>query len=126
MKNEGHILRIDGSAGLIAGIVVWLLSDTLIGLYQIPPWLLTVHITANLIYGISASLLASWQHRPLGVVMALSMANLSWAVLCLITAVLLAPTASIFGIGHFVCEGLFVGTLGVLEWRWRHALQHTV
>lgn len=123
---QRYILRIDGSAGLIAGIVVWLLRDTLIGLYQIPPWLLTVHITANLVYGISASLIASWQHRPIGAVVALSVANLLWATVCLVTAVLRAPTASLFGIGHFVGEGLFVGTLGVLEWRWRHALQHAV
>lgn len=103
---------------------MWLLSDVLVALYQIPPWLFTVNIMANLIYGICSSLLASWQHRPLGAVVALSVANLLWAVLCIGTAVVIAPTASIFGVGHFVGEGLFVGTLGVLEWRWRHALQH--
>lgn len=125
MKNEGHILRIDGSAGLIAGVVMWLFSDVLVALYQIPTWLLTINIMANLIYGISSSLLASWQHRSLGAVMALSVANLLWAVLCVVTAMVLAPTASLFGVEHFVGEGLFVGTLGILEWRWRHALQRT-
>ncbi|MBM4412198.1 MAG: hypothetical protein FJ040_01935 [Chloroflexi bacterium] len=126
MINQRNILRIDGSAGLIAGVIMWLLSDVLVALYQIPAWLFTINITANLIYGISSSLIASWPHRPLGAVISLSVANLLWATVCLVTAVLLAPTASLFGIGHFVGEGLFVGTLGVLEWRWRHALQHAV
>lgn len=121
-----HILRIDGSAGLIAGIVMWLLSDVLIALYQIPPWLITVNVLANIIYGIGASLLASWQRRPVSAVKVLSMANLLWAVFCLVTVILIAPTASLYGVGHFVLEGIFVGTLGVLEWRWRHALQHAV
>jgi len=114
-----NILRIDGSAGLSAGMVVWLLSDVLIGLYQIPTWLLTINISANIAYGIGASLLASWQHRPIGAIVALSVANLLWAVVCLVTAVLLVPTASLFGVGHFVLEGIFVATLGILEWRWR-------
>lgn len=113
------ILRIDGSAGLSAGMVVWLLSDVLVGLYQIPTGLLSVNISANIAYGIGASLLASWQHRPIGAVAALSVANLLWAVVCLVTAVLLVPTASLFGVGHFVLEGIFVATLGILEWRWR-------
>ena len=114
-----NILRIDGSAGLSAGIVVLLLSDILVGLYQIPTWLLSVNISANIVYGIGASLLASWQHRPIGAIVALSVANLLWAVVCLVTAVLLVPTASLFGVGHFVLEGIFVATLGILEWRWR-------
>jgi len=114
-----NILRIDGSAGLSAGMVVWLLSDVLVGLYQIPTWLLTINISANIVYGMGASLLASWQHRPIGAIVALSAANLLWAVVCLVTAVLLVPTASLFGVGHFVLEGIFVATLGILEWRWR-------
>jgi len=114
-----NILRIDGSAGLSAGMVVWLLSDVLVGLYQIPTWLLTINISANIVYGMGASLLASWQHRPIGAIVALSVANLLWAVVCLVTAVLLVPTASLFGVGHFVLEGIFVATLGILEWRWR-------
>lgn len=113
------ILRIDGSAGLSAGMVVWLLSDVLVGLYQIPTWLLAITISANLVYGIGASLLASWHQRPIGAVSALSVANLLWAVMCVITAVAIAPTASLFGVGHFVGEALFVGILGALEWRWR-------
>jgi hypothetical protein len=114
-----NILRIDGSAGLSAGMVVWLLSDVLVGRYQIPTELLSVNISANIAYGIGASLLASWQHRPIGAIVALSVANLLWAVVCLVTAVLLVPTASLFGVGHFVLEGIFVATLGILEWRWR-------
>ncbi len=123
MINKGNILRIDGSAGLIAGVIMWLLSDVLIALYQIPAWIFTINIIANLVYGISSSLLASWPHRPLGAVVTLSVANLLWAVLCFVTAVVIAPATSIFGIGHLVGEGIFVGILGLLEWRWRHALQ---
>ena len=117
--NRHIILRIDGSAGLSAGMVVWLLSDTLVTLYQIPAWLLSANITANLVYGIGASLLASWHHRSLGAVITLSVANQLWAVVCVVTAVAIAPSASLFGVGHFVGEALFVGILGALEWRWR-------
>ncbi len=73
--NNG-ILRIDGYAGLMAGVSVWLLRDLLGALYQIPPWLLTINIAANIAYGIGASLLASWQHRPVSAIITLSVANL--------------------------------------------------
>ena len=63
MQNEklclrrGNILRIDETAGLVAGIVVWLFSDVLIARYEIPPWLLSTNILANISDGMSASLL---------------------------------------------------------------------
>jgi hypothetical protein len=38
-------------------------------------------------------------------------------------AVIFWNTASPLGLAHVVAEGLFVGGLAVLEWRWRHLLQ---
>ena len=117
-----RIQRIDGCAGLVAGLALWTLSDTLVALYQIPTWLLCVNIWANIVYGSTGSLLASWSQRSMRVVMSLSIANLLWALVCLITEVLLIPTASLFGVGHFLIEAVLVGTLGVFEWRWRKQL----
>ena len=42
----------------------------MVGLYQIPSWLVTITISANFVYGIGASLLASWHQRPIGAVSA--------------------------------------------------------
>jgi hypothetical protein len=55
-------------------------------------------------------------------IVALVVANATWAALCGLTAVILAWYASGFGIAHLVGECLVVGGLARLEWRYREAL----
>lgn len=54
--------------------------------------------------------------------MTLVIANAMWSVLCVVAAVLLASGITTLGIGQFLFEGAFVGSLAMLEWRMRHLL----
>ncbi len=49
-------------------------------------------------------------------------ANYGWTVVCIVLAIALARTATIFGLGHVVLEGAFVATLARGEWRRRDVL----
>ena len=60
--------------------------------------------------------------RPLSLIRLLVAANLLWMVLCLYWTWLYFEQASIFGLLHVGGEGLYVGVLGLLEWRWRELL----
>ncbi|MDZ4701405.1 MAG: hypothetical protein SH809_16960 [Rhodothermales bacterium] len=49
----------------------------------------------------------------------LAVANMAWAPVCLGLAVAFAGSATPFGFAHLAGEAVFVGVLGVIEWRWR-------
>ncbi|MBK9708652.1 MAG: hypothetical protein IPO77_17100 [Acidobacteria bacterium] len=50
------------------------------------------------------------------------MANALWAVLCGLTAIIVASNASRFGVAQLLVEGSLVGGLAALEWRNRELL----
>lgn len=52
--------------------------------------------------------------------------NAAWACFCFGFAVVIARDASIFGIGHFVLEGIYVGGLAIIEWNRRYLLETSV
>ena len=99
-----------------------LLSGWLSDLYQLPRTLLVVMGVANLAYGTYSGWLARRTHRPYAGIVVLVVANATWAVLCVLLAVLYAYTASWLGFVHLVGEGMFVGMLAALEWRYRAQL----
>ncbi len=117
-----HLIRIDGTAGLCVGIPVLLLADRLASLFGVPVWLIVVNGMANLAYGTFSTTLASFPSRSIYLVSALSIANMVWAIICFTVGLNLVSTASFLAVGNAFFEGLFVGSLGVLEWRWRHQL----
>ncbi len=53
----------------------------------------------------------------------LVLANICWALFCAITALMVAPRASYYGLAHLILEGAYVGGLGFLEWKQRSALE---
>ena len=59
----------------------------------------------------------------MGLVVLLALANLAWDLVRWGLAMALAGTAPSLGLAHLVGEGLFVGGLGALEWRWRERLR---
>src|SRR3990167_8753048 len=62
--------------------------------------------------------------RPMAAALVLLVvANALWALLCMRWALLYGPTASLLGVLHLLVEALFVGTLALLEWRWRAHLR---
>jgi hypothetical protein len=116
------LLWVDSVAGLVVGVAVLCLSAFLGELYALPRELLVASGVANLAYGTFSFTLARRARRPRPLIVLLVAANATWAALCAVAAVLLAGTASAFGLAHIVGEGLFVGALAALEWNQRERL----
>jgi len=98
------------------------LHGWLSGIYAMPPSLLIAMAMANLTYGLFSFSLAIRRVRPRALIVLLAVANATWAIACGVAALVLASTASMFGLAHLLIEGLLVGALAVFEWRWREQL----
>ena len=108
----------DWIAGAVAGLIVLLLVDRLTEWYALPKNLLLVIGTANLAYsGVSFTLSRFSQGSRVPFLRAMATANLAWSVVCFVLAAVWFPEASWLGLGQLLGEGVFVGALGVLEWR---------
>lgn len=116
------LLWIDCTAGLTVGALVLALTPWLSRLYAIAPAIVTTMGIANLAYGTFSLSLARRRVRPPALITTLVVANGAWAVLCVIAAAVLAPTASALGVGQLLFEALCVGGLAALEWRHRALL----
>jgi len=118
-----NILWIDGLGALVAGVVVLLISGWLSELYRMPKELLIFIGTINVIYGSYSTPLAIRSERPKKFINFLVAANLTWTLVCFILGFKFIETASIFGLIHLFGEGLYVGSLACLEWRWREIIR---
>lgn len=117
------LLWVDCLGALLAGVAVLSLSSWLSGLYGLSQPFLVFLAVVNLVYGTFSLSLAARPKRPLALVSLLAAANVAWGFLfCFGAAIALAPTASPFGLTHLIGEGIYVGGLGLLEWRRRHHL----
>jgi hypothetical protein len=123
MNFSRHLLWIDGTAGLLAGVSLFLTLDWLEELYNIPRGTLVFIGLANLTYATYSLSIARLKKRPGILIVILVIANLGWALNCLRMAITLGDTASIFGMIQLIGEAIFVGGLACLEWRYRKELQ---
>ena len=123
MDPRGKLLWVDGMAGAIVGVAMLTLGGWLSELYRVPRDLLFLMGLVNLAYASYSLTLASRARRPIPLILLVAAANLIWSVFCFRWAVVFSDTASLFGLAHFVVEGLFVVALACLEWRWRELLQ---
>jgi len=114
-----RLLTIDSVGGLVAGVIVLVFSAWLSEVHALPRHLLLAIGVANLTYGSYSGLLARKALRSDALLVALILANATWAIVCFVAAVLLVESASPFGLVHLIGEGLVVGTLAGLEWRGR-------
>ena len=119
---RADLLWLDGLGGLAAGTIVLSVHDWLASLYGLPGAVLLFVGSANLAYGATGTLLARTRRRPPWAIAALAMANMSWPLACLGIAVTWASTVSWLGHAHLGLEAVYVGALGLVEWRWRHHL----
>ena len=117
-----NLLWIDCSGAALVGVVVLLLSGWLSELHRLPQDFVLFMGWVNLGYGAYSFSLVRRAKRPLSLIRLLVAANLLWMVLCLYWTWLYFEQASIFGLLHVGGEGLYVGVLGLLEWRWRELL----
>ena len=118
-----NLLWADCSAGAIVGVAMLLLSGLLSAWYQVPYDFLIFMGIVNLTYAAYSFSLARRSERPMLLIQLLAVANMVWGLLCFRWAVVFSDTASFFGVAHFVLEGIFVGGLGAIEWRWRELLR---
>lgn len=116
------ILWIDGVGALAAGMVMLALRRYFVGLYELPLDLITTIGLVNLAYAAVALTLAARERRRVAWIAVLALANLAWALVCVLLVLRFHDDATFFGLGHFVLEGAWVATLGTVEWRNRRAL----
>ena len=122
MRVLRSLLWIDCTAGLLNGALTLVFSGWLSALYALPVDLLIFMGVANVAYGTFSFSLARQGVRPRALVVLLVAANALWAVLCGLTAIVVASHASPFGVAHLLIEGSLVGGLAALEWRHRELL----
>lgn len=116
------LLWIDCLGGLAVGVLVLVLASWLSTLYALPePFILALG-TANLAYGTFSLSLARRAVRPRALLRLLIGANLTWAVFCFGAGAVFAAQASAYGLALLLFEGVYVGGLGLLEWRFLDAL----
>ena len=121
-----HLLRrllwVDCTAAALAGVLVLALSGWLARLHGLPQDLLLFTGAVNLLYGSFSFSLAVRAERPLALIKLLAVANMAWAVVCVGLVVVFGSQATVFGFFHLIGEAVFVGGLGMLEWRRRYQL----
>ncbi|MEM0961251.1 MAG: hypothetical protein AAGK21_01765 [Bacteroidota bacterium] len=117
-----RLLWIDCISALVAGVTLLALSAWLGPLLGLPLWVVIGEGLVNLAYGAFSFSLARRQRIPLHLVSRLAVLNMAWGVLCATLAVGLLGTLTVFGTAHFIIGALYVGGLGLLEWRHREAL----
>lgn len=107
----------DWIAGAAVGILVLSLRGWLAQLYSLPADLLLMMGLANLAYAsVSLTLAMRSQGDRVPLLRVVAVANVIWAVICAVLAMIWFNEGSLFGVGALVGEGVFVGGLGVLEW----------
>ncbi|WP_395137761.1 hypothetical protein [Armatimonas sp.] len=123
MSRRSNLLWIDCTGGLLVGVAVLLTQGWLARLYALPSNLLLVMGCCNLAYAcFSLWLAVAPRQRTVSRIGALALANLFWAVGCFIMVAVYLRVASVFGLVHLIGEGVYVGALGILEWRARELL----
>jgi len=119
-----RLLWVDCIGAAVAGVTVIAVSGWLSRMEGIPREVLLFTGAVNLLYGAFSFSLAVRAERPLVLIRLLVAANLTWALVCLGLLVQFAESATPIAFVHFVGEAVYVGGLGVLEWRNRDLLRH--
>ncbi|KZN45887.1 hypothetical protein [Pseudoalteromonas luteoviolacea] len=112
-----NILHLDGSAGLVVGILLLLLNDWVSHLYSLSTSMILFLATMNACYGVYALSLAFSKNRQIRLITLLILANIIWAALCCTLVVYYMQTASMIGLVFISLEGIFVTFLAYFEWR---------
>lgn len=120
-----RLLWIDGLGGLTVGILVLAAERWLAEWYGLPRAVVLFMGAANLAYGSYSTSLARRAERPIPLITLLSCANIGWLFVCASLAIRHAGTATLLGHIVLIGEGLYVGGLGLLEWRWRQRLRYS-
>ncbi|MBE7439616.1 MAG: hypothetical protein HS115_14260 [Spirochaetales bacterium] len=116
MVGRSRILWVDGSAGLVAGIVLLAFHPFWAELTGLPRWLLVFQGCANFVYAAFAYFLAARRGQPRIGLFVLVGGNLAYALLAAVFLIVFFPVCTAWGVLLFTAEVLVVGGLGILEW----------
>ena len=117
-----RLLWVDCTAGALVGIAVLLLHNLLSQWLGLPKDVLLFTGAANILYACYSFSLAVRQKRSHASILMLIIANAAWVPVCLYLAATHWSTAHLLGLSHLFLEALFVGSLALLEWRYRDQL----
>ena len=112
-----NILHIDGGAGLIVGVSVFLLQEWISSLYQLPLSTIIFIALANVIYGIYAMSLVILNNTSIHFITTLVIANVAWAITCFSIMTFYFNSITLLGIAFIFLEAIFVCILSWVEWK---------
>lgn len=119
------ILWLDCLGGLTVGVLV-LATCSLLSLWEnLPVGVVIAMGLANLLYGSYSLYVTTRKPRPLPLVSGLAVANMSWLLVCIAIAVIYWQRITGLGLLHVLGEGIYVAGLGVVQWQWRQKLSGT-
>lgn len=117
-----HILWLDCMAAAVSGVLVLSFAAWLSDWYALPRELLSFIGAVNIAYACYSFSLAIRPRRRELLIELLALGNGLWALACLGIIATFAQTLTLPGIFHLLGEAVFVGGLGMLEWKWRKHL----
>ena len=114
-----HLPWFDGSAALVAAILVLVARSQLSAFYGVSECWLVVLGGVNMLYAAGALTFAAQARRSAEWLATLVFANAIWSVVCAILCVYLSLHGQVLAAVHMTLEGAFVLFLARLERRYR-------
>lgn len=121
-SNYDRILWLDCLGALAAGVLMLLASGILSRLENLPLSVVIGIAAANIAYGAFSLYVTTRVPRSLFLVNTLAVANMVWLIVCVAVIWLNWNTIFMVGIIHLLGEGVYVASLGSIEWRLRRRL----
>jgi hypothetical protein len=121
---KDNIFWFDCIGGLVVGVIILCLCPLISAWDNLPLWIVLAVGFANLAYGGFSLWVTTRSPRPVLLVKILSLANIAWLAVCIAIVVWHWSEISFFGVIHKIGEGLYVASLGLMEWRWRRSLSN--
>ena len=120
--NTQNVLWVDCLGGLLVGVLVLLFSNLISEWDALPLTIIRFVGFANLVYGSYSIWVTTRNPRKIILVKILALANMAWLIVCITIIVMHWSEISWFGTIHKLVEGIYVASLGVIEWKWRESL----
>ena len=125
MKPNTNILWLDCVGGLVVGIIVLVFCKVLSNWEGLPLSVVAFMAIMNLVYGAFSLFITLRKHRPIILVRILAIANMAWLLVCIAIVATWFNQLTLLGWIHVLGEGLYVATLGWVEWKWRDRIGTT-
>ena len=122
LSDKQNILWLDCIGGLLVGVLILSFSNLISELDGLPLGIIRFVGFANLIYGSFSIWVTTRSPRKMILVKILALANIAWLVVCITIVATYWNDISWFGTIHKLVEGIYVSSLGVIEWRWLKSL----